>query len=157
MRTIRQSGQQGVTILETVITLTIIGILASVAVVLYVGQLPQARLNGAARQVMSDLMMARRQAVSRTRQVNVYFRDGQQYKICYEGDDDCNPESEKNWKDLEENYSGVTITPPYPSVTFRPRGTIRPLGASIGIKNASGSRSVRISSVGRIRIDSEPE
>jgi type IV fimbrial biogenesis protein FimT len=153
MRPMRRCRQQGVTLLETMITLTIVGILVSVAVLLYVGQVPQARLNGAARQVMSDLMLARRQAVSRSQQVRVYFPDDQQYKICYDANGDgmvTDCEGNAAAKDIQATYDGVTISANQNPV-FHPRGTVSPM-ATITVKNATGSRDITISSAGRIRI-----
>jgi type IV fimbrial biogenesis protein FimT len=152
MRPMRRCGQQGVTLLETIITLTIMGILASVAVLLYVGQVPQARLNGAARQVMSDLMLARRQAVSRSQRVRVYFPDDQQYKICYDANGDgtvTDCEGNAAAKDIQATYDGVTISANQ-NPMFHPRGTVSP--TTITVRNATGSRDITVSSAGRIRI-----
>ena len=149
--------QEGITLLETVIALTLVAFLTSVAVVCYIDQLPKARLNGATRQLLSDLMLARRQAVSRTQRVKLFFPDNQHYKICYDanGDgsvDDC--EGNGTIKNIQTSYHGVTITPPTTPPTFLPLGTAEPLGATIEVKNASGSRALTIIRTGRIRMTS---
>lgn len=150
--------QEGITLLETVIALTLVAFLTSVAVVCYINQLPKARLNGATRQIMSDLMLARRQAVSRTQRVKLFFPDNQHYKICYDanGDgtvDDC--EGNGTIKNIQTTYYGVTINPPTTPPTFLPLGTAEPLGATIEVKNASGSRALTIIRTGRIHIKSQ--
>lgn len=156
MRVIVLAGQRGITIIETLTVMAIIAILAGVGITTYVGQLPRARLNGAARQIMSDLMLARRQAVGRTHRVQVYFSDGQQYKVCNDADGngtvtDC--EGNAKIKDIQANYDGVTISANNNPI-FQPRGTVSNW-ATITLSNATGSRYVTVSSAGRIRITTD--
>jgi type IV fimbrial biogenesis protein FimT len=156
MQTAHISNQQGATLTETLVVVVIIGILAGVAIPTYMSQIPQSRLNGAARQVMSDFMLARRQAVSQMQRVIVCFpdTDTQQYKIYFGGGtvDDCKEKGQS--KNIQENYQGVTMHANSNPI-FDPRGTVTPTTTitlfHAGIKEDS-YRCVKISSAGRVRI-----
>ncbi|MDI6776854.1 MAG: GspH/FimT family pseudopilin [Syntrophales bacterium] len=64
---------KGFTLIELMIVIAIMGIMAAIAVPSYQTFMAQRRLNGAARQVMSDLMNARMMAVTQNRNVQVTF------------------------------------------------------------------------------------
>ncbi|NOR46950.1 MAG: hypothetical protein GQ533_02735, partial [Methanosarcinaceae archaeon] len=86
------------------------------------------RLNGAARQVMGDLMAARMQAVSLNHAVKVFFYSDHQYKICDDVNDDGTVdygEGNVQVKDIHSNYHDVTLTKSMNPV-FQPRGTASP-------------------------------
>ncbi len=67
--------QAGFTMLELVIVSAILAIMAAIAVPNYLTYIPKARLNGAARMVMVDLMAARMNAVKTNRSTQVHILD----------------------------------------------------------------------------------
>ena len=65
--------QEGFSLIEIIIVMVIIGALAGTAIPVYIGMGPSIRLSGATRQVMSDLMGARMQAISQNNEYKVFF------------------------------------------------------------------------------------
>jgi type IV fimbrial biogenesis protein FimT len=151
--------QGGATLLEIVIAVTILGIVSSVFVITYREYMPQARLNGAAREVMSDLMLARRQAVSQTQRVRVYFANNQQYKVCYDanGDgtvEDC--EGNSQIKNIQKNYDGVTLSANNNPI-FYPRGTATNLPTiAVSTAGMAKKKCITVSTAGRIKVCEHP-
>ena len=56
-------GESGFTLIKLMVTIVVFAILATIAIPSFMSLLPGMRLNGAARQVMGDLMAARMNAV----------------------------------------------------------------------------------------------
>jgi type IV fimbrial biogenesis protein FimT len=55
-------NQNGFTLMELILVVAVMGIMAAIAIPSFMALLPAMRVNGAARQVMSDLMDARMEA-----------------------------------------------------------------------------------------------
>ncbi len=73
--------QSGFTLIEMMIVIAVFAIVASIAIPNFMSLLPGIRLNGAARQVMGDLMAARMKAVKLNQRTKVFFdTNGYQYK-----------------------------------------------------------------------------
>jgi type IV fimbrial biogenesis protein FimT len=77
----------GFTVIEILIVIAVIGMLAGVAIPTYSQLLPKYRLNGAARHVMSDLLAARRRALSQHHTVQVMFTAAQAYTVWTDTND----------------------------------------------------------------------
>ena len=144
--------QRGVTLLELLIVL---GILAVVAVGIQgwlATQLPAWRLQGAVRQVVSDLAAAKMNAVLKRHQQRVFFQDAHRYMIL----DDRNNNGKlyqgehTQIRDLRDRFRDVTMSANnHPS--FLPRGTAHNFG-SITLSNAAGVRTITVSITGRIKV-----
>jgi len=65
---LRREKNQGFTLIELVVVLAILGIMVAIAVPNFKQYMFQRRLNGAARQIMSDLMSARMKAITLNRE-----------------------------------------------------------------------------------------
>ena len=112
---------QGFTLVEAVIVMTIVCILALAAVYMYSN--PTAKVKGVTFCLLTDLNLARSEAVNRNRDVLVDFtigaRDG--YIICLDtdADKDCGDETADNiireviFRE-EVKYYDCTAAPPYP-------------------------------------------
>ena len=141
--------QSGVTLIELIVIIAILAVVAGIAVPNFLSYLPKNRLNGAARQVMGDLMAARMQAVSQNTTVTVAWVSDRKYQIS----------TEPQPKTI--NYSDVTIgsvsggsfsSNSFGSISFLSRGTKQPGGGSIGLTNSTNSKEVSVAITGRVKI-----
>ncbi len=148
---IQHAGKRGFTLVEMVIVIALLAIIAAIAAPHFQTYMAQRRLNGAARLVMTDLMDARMKAVSENNQFKVFFLDTHQYKVL---DDENNNGTEDTGetsvtKDIQSNYPGVTLSASAHPI-FYPRGTA--WGTTVTLTNTSGSKSVSVSTAGRVKI-----
>ena len=122
----------GFTLVEVSVVMVIVCILATSAVYMYIN--PTAKVKGAAFNLLTDLNLARSEAVNRNQDVLVDFilgtRDG--YRICLDSDSDmaCNDEADENiikenFFRAEVQFYDCTSAPPYPEggPTKTPAGT----------------------------------
>ena len=143
--------------MELILVVSIMGIVAAIAIPAFMGWLPGMRLNGAAREVMGDLMDARMEAVKQNNPYKIFVLNNHEYKILDDDDgdgiDDSGSETSRT-VDIQGHYSDVTIS--YlgspPTITFSPKGTATDLD-SITVQNSSGSKSVSVSVAGRVKIN----
>ena len=159
----RCGGQRGVTVIELVMTLSLLGMLGSVAFLQVQPLLAQARLNSGARQIATDLQVARMKAIAQNRRFRVTFRTAT-------GDYVVDREEDSSWNRLilhghtAENVadavillpSGVTIASVNSGgdVIFVPRGHVDG-GISITLNSllGAGTRKVIVNLAGRVRIE----
>jgi len=146
-------NHRGFTLTELMIVVALMAILAAIAVPSIIAQMPKYRLNGAARQVLGDLVAARMQAVSQNNELKVFFLDNHRYMILDDDDNDGTADTGEaaQTKDIQTDYYDVTFNSNNDPI-FQPNGTASNL-ATITLSNTSGSHSITISSAGRVRIN----
>ena len=152
------SKQSGFTLIEMMIVIGLLSVLAGIAVPNFLSYLPKHRLNGAARQVMGDLMRARMQAVSQNNEFKVFFdlsSNNHEYKILDDDNNDGNIDVDE-WiqiKDIQSEYFDVTFSNVTADPIFHPRGTAS--GATITLSNPAVSTDVNvaIAMTGRVKIE----
>ena len=142
----------GFTLLGQLITLTLAGIMLSIAVPGYLKVMPRHRLNGAVRQLTGDLMWARMKAIERNNRHRIFFLNDHEYRILDDADNDgaVDPGEWTITRDLRTDYRDVVMSSTNNPV-FSPRGTASSL-ATITLANAAGSKRISISIAGRVRI-----
>lgn len=145
-----KSAEKGFTIVEILAVFAMVGIAFAISVPAASEVMAGMRLNAAARQVMSDLMWARMQAVSEHNEFKVSVLSGHEYQILDDDDNDGRQDGGE-WagvRDLAEDYSGVTIRFSSSPIFF-PRGSATP--GTITLANQSGSKQVKIHLTGRVK------
>ena len=149
--------QPGFTLIEMMIVIAVLTIMASIAIPNFMSLLPGMRLNGAARQVMGDLMAARMKAVKLNQRTKVFFdNNGYQYKICNDANNDATVDStEGDVKDrnIQTNYQDVTLSiTGYNNPVFQPRGTATIIIITL-TNSENAQKKVKVHLTGRIKIE----
>ncbi len=147
--------QSGFTLIELIVIIAIVAIFAAIAVPNFLSYMPKHRLNGAARQIMGDLMAARMKAVSQNCDVAVTFASGNpEYEIWTDSDnDDIEDSGEVITKNIQSNYHDVTIDTDR-NIKFSPRGTASSYGIiALSLLNSAGSKNVKVHITGRVKIE----
>ncbi|EFK06030.1 general secretion pathway protein H [delta proteobacterium NaphS2] len=151
-------NHNGFTVMEIIMVVVIMGIMGAIAIPAFMKLLPGMRLNGAARQVMGDLMDARMEAVKQNNQYVVLFGSpsANQYEIV--DDDDANDAASTGEKivtrDIQANFENVTFSSTGNPI-FTSKGIAKSLSdtATITLSNgAGGCKEVRVSITGRVKI-----
>jgi type IV fimbrial biogenesis protein FimT len=145
---------RGFTLTELIIVLGILGVALMLGETWLSSQLPNWRLNGATRQVVSDLVAAKMKAVVERNRQRVIFQDDHRYALL---DDDNNngkfdPGEHLESRDIRESYRDVVMTASN-NPSFLPRGTASNL-ASITLSNSAGKRVITVSITGRVKVKS---
>jgi type IV fimbrial biogenesis protein FimT len=147
----------GFTLVELMIVIAIMAILAGIAAPNFQTYMAQRRLNGAARQVMTDLMAARMKACSLNQSVKVFFYSDHQYKICDDANNDTtvdDGEGDVQLRDIQTEYFDVEFdssNPPDP--IFSSRGTASLVTITLNLTDFSGSKSITTNITGRVKIN----
>ena len=148
-------GKSGFTLIEMMIVIAVFAIVAAIAIPAFMSLLPGMRLNGAARQIMGDLMAARMDAVKQNNEVRVFFNSPgtNQYQILDDDDNDGISDTGEaiTTKNIRDNYHDVTFTSTNNPI-FHPRGTATSL-STITLRNSDGTKTVTVSITGRVRIN----
>ncbi len=146
--------RSGYTLTELMIVLGIMGVALMLTQMWLSSQLPNWRLNGAVRQVVSDLLAAKMKAVVERNKQRIFFQDERHYLIL---DDDNNngkidPGEPQEVRDIQADYRDVVLTASN-NPSFLPRGTASNL-ASITLTNPAGKRTITVSITGRVKVKS---
>lgn len=144
----------GFTLMELMVIVFVLAIMAAIAIPSFMALLPGMRLNGAAREVMTDLMDARMNAVKQNNEFKVFFNSpsANQYQILDDDDDDGNADTGEDvtTKNIQTAYYDVTLSATANPI-FHPRGNAN--GATITVTNSAGTKTVRVATTGRVKID----
>lgn len=147
-------NNKGLTLTELLIAIAVLAILTGIAVPQFRTLMNGYRLNGAARQVMGDLMWARMQAVKQNNEFKIFFLNDHEYKILDDDDDDGTADGGE-WtetKDIQDEYYDVTFSSNVNPI-FDPRGTASAWGKIVTLTNSSGSKDVKVHITGRVKIE----
>ena len=125
-------GASGFTVMELIVTIAIAGVLMGVAVPSFMSLLPTLRLSSAARQVATDLQLARMKAISQNTQNTVTFVSGT-YTFTVGSVS----------RNLNQLYPGITVASVSSNPIFSPRGTTSN-GAIVSITLSNGSAQTRV-------------
>ena len=149
-----QLGPYGFTLMELMIVLGIMSIVLMLTNMWLSTQLPHWRLNGAVRQVMSDLVAAKMNAVVERNRQRIFFQDNRHYVILDDKNNNGRIDSGEHQevRDIQADYQDVTMTASN-NPSFLPRGTASNL-ASITLTNSAGSRKITVSITGRVKVKS---
>ena len=135
-------NNRGFTLVEMIVTTVIFSILAAFAVPQFIAFRPINRLNGATRQVYSELMLARAKAVNENRTYIVTFPTSYTMQIVG---------SSTKVVNIQTDYSDVTMTSSASTVTFSSRGTTD-VTPTITLTNSGGTKTVTVRITGTASI-----
>lgn len=136
------TDRRGFSLAEILVAVSIFSILAATAVPQFVAFAPKNRLNGAARQIYSELMWARSKAVNDNSAFVITFPTNQTMQIAGSTTKTVNIQSE---------YSDVTLTSSASTITFTSRGTAD-AAPTITLTNEAGTKTVTVRITGTVSI-----
>ncbi|MDR4494106.1 MAG: GspH/FimT family pseudopilin [Nitrospirales bacterium] len=146
------SAHTGFTLVEIMIVLGIVAIGVLMTQAWLSTQLPKWRLNGAVRQLVSDLQAAKMKAVVDRNRQRIIFQDAHRYVLVDDDNNNGSPDPGEivEYRDIQSAYQDVTVTATN-NPSFLPRGTASNL-ASITVTNPAGTRIITVSITGRVKV-----
>lgn len=159
------SSQKGLTLTELMVAISIVAILAMVGVTTFSSSLPRYRLNGTARDLLSDMRLARQQAATENWQYAIQFLTPTTYNVV-RGNQALIQSSTSFTPPVKSGKAntGVSWTMPVTMPVFQPNGLISRWDPSSNIVSAGApssidlndshgnTKTVVIGATGRIRI-----
>jgi prepilin-type N-terminal cleavage/methylation domain-containing protein len=134
--------QAGLTLIELMAAIGVLGILVALATPRLLSTLPSLRLNDATRQVATDLQMARMRAIAQNTSNTVTFNTSTGTYTFTLGNESI---------DIDQLYPGITFSSVPANPVFTSRGTASTT-ATITLSNGSATKQIEVTSVGRVRI-----
>lgn len=146
------AGEKGFTLLEMTLVLGLVLTVGTLSHMWYVAQVPKWRLNGAVRQVVSDLMEAKMHAVTRGRRQRVTFLDAHRYTLLDDRNNNGRSDAGESLveRDIRLDFGDVRMDSTNHPV-FHPRGTASNL-ATVRLSNSAGTKVVTIGITGRVTV-----
>ena len=141
-RCVTWKDRRGFSLIELIVVIVVFGILAGMAVPQFIAFRPKNRLNGAARQIYSELMWARSKAVNENSAYVVTFPTNQTMQIAG---------STTKTVNIQTEYSDVTLTSSASTITFSSRGTTD-VTPTITLTNSGGTKTVTVRITGTASI-----
>ena len=135
-------NRAGFTLIEMMATLGVAAILMAIAIPQFLSVLPGLRLNDAARQVATDLQLARMRAISQNNSNTVTFNTSTGVYSSSLGSESY---------DIDQLYPGIALSAVTANPVFTSRGTAS-TPATITLSNGSTTKAVQVTAVGRVRI-----
>jgi prepilin-type N-terminal cleavage/methylation domain-containing protein len=148
--------RRGFTLSELMVVIVIIGLMAAMAGPRMVRWIQTIGQGGAFNQLMSDLALARIQAVRQGTTVSLRIIDNDTYRVTV---DNAAGEASRVLKqvDLAQMQSGASLSPGTGRIAFDSRGVLRPSPVStiteITLTRGPVSKRLRVTGVGRIERD----
>ena len=136
------SDSRGFTLAEILVALAVFSILGAIAVPQFLAFRPVSRLNGATRQVYSELMWARSKAVNENTSYVVTFPTNQTMLIAG---------ATSKTVSIQAEYSDVTLTSSESTITFFSRGNTD-VAPTITLTNSGGTKTVTVRITGAASI-----
>jgi prepilin-type N-terminal cleavage/methylation domain-containing protein len=145
---------RGYSLMELLIAMSIVIIAASLSRTWVTSQFPKWRLNGATRQVVSDLRGARMQAATQGNRHRVIFLDDHHYSILDDENNNGKPDPGELlvMRGIQSDFADVTLTSTNNPI-FHSRGTASNLG-TVTLKNSFGAKKISIGITGRVKVRS---
>jgi type II secretion system protein H len=139
----------GYTLAELLVVIVIMGIIASIAVPRLSTFIRHLSARSAVSKVVSDLTLARTQAVREGRTVSLTVTGTGTYRVTV--DQGANPARVLKTVNVSGTQKNVSLTPNPTTIAFDPRGMLRPgSGAQLVVTRGTVKDSVSISAVGRV-------
>jgi Tfp pilus assembly protein FimT len=148
-------NNQGMTLVGILMATAIIGLMAEGLALWLTHHMPTHRLRNAARQVMSDLVAARRHAIRWNQDISVAFLNEHMYIIWNDQDHDGTVDTREKVEaigNLQEKHEGVRLHGSFPfHFVFNRRGMATTF-LEVRITNAGGSKAITVSRSGKITL-----
>lgn len=139
MKILKSEKQAGFTLIEMIVTVAVAMIVLAVGAPSFLSWMPTIRLSSAARQVATDLQVARMKAISQNTSYTVTF-NASAGTYAFGSDS----------RDIGQLYPGITMLVSANPV-FSPRGTAS-ASSTITLNNGSTQTFVCVKNVGRVNI-----
>ena len=141
----------GLTLMELLITVVVIGVLARAAAVNVVPAMPRYRLTNAATELAWTFRALRMRAISQHHKVTVTFTNNHVYTVWTDRNDNGSTDSgEDQTTDVNVLYPGVQLASTTNPV-FQPTGIVTNV-PTITLTNASGTKTLTMNLLGDITI-----
>jgi type IV fimbrial biogenesis protein FimT len=138
------------------VSLGVFAILTSIAVPQFTAFQPGMRLNGAAREILAQLLWARAKAVEQNNNFVVSFPNNHTLSILNDKNSNGVADAGESTKtvDIQTDYRDVIVTKGVgdPDPIFHSRGTAA-AETTLTVTNSSGSREVRVRVTGIVKIN----